>query len=440
MQFLKLAAIVALALSFAQSASAATIGLPANYLTLSSGLVGYWTFDGADTTDKIYDRSGQRNNGYFESSAAATSSMKTIGKLGQALVFSGVSKTGVAIPSITTGTTFTYSAWMYSTGADGGNHYGNLFIGGSSQGIWYVMSIRKISYYYGNADHLNNTARSINKWHHVVVVNNAGTATFYIDGVADGTAVSAVSFNADGMGCDNIAIGTECLIGKLDDVRIYNRALSPTEVQALYNIGAANIAHSNTTALSSGLVGYWTFDGGATHWNTGKVDDVSGHGNTGQLINMSTTTSPTPGKIGQALTFINPSNDYQFLDIANESNFNFTGNFSISLWIKPDVTLAGYHGVVGKFICAVANSGWDLGIYDGFMRMTLRGSVNIDNSGVGNDLRDGKWHHVVVINTPSSIQTYEDGVSVDTTNGTWTATTNTKSRYPRPTCDVAASL
>jgi len=69
-------------------------------------------------------------------------------------------------------------------------------------------------------------------------------------------------------------------------------------VQALYNIGAANVAHSNTIALSSGLVGYWTFDGGTTHWDTGKVDDVSGHGNTGQLINMSTTTNGRDHKRG----------------------------------------------------------------------------------------------------------------------------------------------
>ena len=33
------------------------------------------------------------------------------------------------------------------------------------------------------------------------------------------------------------------------------------------------------------------------------VDDMSGKGNTGSLIGMSTTTSETAGKIGQALNF-----------------------------------------------------------------------------------------------------------------------------------------
>lgn len=54
---------------------------------ITDGLVGHWTFDGADVTDKVYDRSGQANNGYFV--GGATSSAKTIGKLGQALTFDG---------------------------------------------------------------------------------------------------------------------------------------------------------------------------------------------------------------------------------------------------------------------------------------------------------------------------------------------------------------
>jgi len=61
--------------------------------------------------------------------------------------------------------------------------------------------------------------------------------------------------------------------------------------------------HSNTTSLTNGLVGYWPFDGKYTNWGTGTTQDASGNGNTGQLVNMSTTTSPVIGKIGQALKF-----------------------------------------------------------------------------------------------------------------------------------------
>jgi hypothetical protein len=53
--------------------------------------------------------------------------------------------------------------------------------------------------------------------------------------------------------------------------------------------------------LSDGAIGYWTFDGGSIDWRTNTVADMSGQGNTGSLISMSTTSSPIPGKIGQAL-------------------------------------------------------------------------------------------------------------------------------------------
>src|SRR5208282_4191380 len=62
--------------------------------------------------------------------------------------------------------------------------------------------------------------------------------------------------------------------GSIDDVRIYNRALSAQEVALLYALGQVKVADINKTSLTSGLVGYWSFDGGTLHWNTGKVDDL----------------------------------------------------------------------------------------------------------------------------------------------------------------------
>ena len=96
-----------------------------------------------------------------------------------------------------------------------------------------------------------------------------------------------------------------------------------------------SIAHSNTVALSNGLVGYWTFDGGTLHWNTGKVDDVSGNGNTGQLISMNTTTSPVTGEIGQALKF-NGTN--QYISIPYSATYVST-HITVSFWMKTNASL-----------------------------------------------------------------------------------------------------
>src|SRR3989344_176746 len=79
-----------------------------------------------------------------------------------------------------------------------------------------------------------------------------------------------------------------------------------------FTVRAAKINTSPTTLNTSGLVGYWTFDGADTPWTSTTAAttlDTSGQNNTGTLTNMSQSTSVTPGKLGQALNF-DGSNDY----------------------------------------------------------------------------------------------------------------------------------
>jgi hypothetical protein len=79
--------------------------------------------------------------------------------------------------------------------------------------------------------------------------------------------------------------------------------LLPTPTLASIHLGSANPA-----SLSNGLVGYWPLDGAVTNWNTNTTADLSGNGQTGYFANMSTTTSPVAGKIGQALQFDGSTN------------------------------------------------------------------------------------------------------------------------------------
>jgi hypothetical protein len=68
-------------------ASAATMQVSRPWVQ-ASGLVGYWSFNNLDVTDKVYDRSGQGNNAYFE--GGATSTAKVSGRLGQGVRFDGL--------------------------------------------------------------------------------------------------------------------------------------------------------------------------------------------------------------------------------------------------------------------------------------------------------------------------------------------------------------
>src|SRR5579862_6593155 len=65
-----------------------------------------------------------------------------------------------------------------------------------SAGIYYRHDVRHIDYYYGGADHFNTTAYTENQWLYVTIVNNGGNVTFYLNGVADGTASNGAGFKA----------------------------------------------------------------------------------------------------------------------------------------------------------------------------------------------------------------------------------------------------
>ena len=206
----------------------ATIGgtnVAAEEANVTNGLVGWWKFDDGSGTTAI-DSTGNGYTGTLNGTTGWTS-----GHIGPyAISYPGISGSGISIsPTITTGTTFTYAAWIYII--PGGASYQNLFAYGSSVGFWIIGG--KLSFYYGT-DHLNNTSITSNAWHHIAVVDNAGAVTFYLDGSADGTAASGPSFVANGMGADYGNSG-EYFEGYQDDVRIYNRALTTNEITTIYN-------------------------------------------------------------------------------------------------------------------------------------------------------------------------------------------------------------
>jgi Concanavalin A-like lectin/glucanases superfamily len=251
------------------------------------------------------------------------------------------------------------------------------------------------------------TSPQIGVWYHVVGVfdDNANMLRIYINGVQESSAtwngaIGTASLTSTGLvlgrrGKDNIS-GRDYVNGLIDDVRIYNRALSNDEIKRLYKIGATfkvNTSQNlnNNNSLQKGLVGWWTFDG--KDMSGVQAYDRSGNGNRGIL-----TSGPvrTIGKIGQALSF-DGSNDY--VAVGSASNLNNLTKFTYSVWIKPSADA----GTVGHIVTTKD-------IYDKYFSFygNSGGSSNKIRSGVGtngtsadtstpnNTITPGKWHHVVI--------------------------------------------
>ena len=116
--------------------------------------------------------------------------------------------------------------------------------------------------------------------------------------------------------------------GPIDDVRIYNRALSAQEIKELYNATAGSKVSTTQKGIDKGLIGHWTFDGRDMISN---VADASGQGNDAYFTHLAATTTVI-GKIGQALYFNGGS-------WARRNDFDqatFSNKVSVSLWIKND--------------------------------------------------------------------------------------------------------
>ena len=112
-----------------------------------------------------------------------------------------------------------------------------------------------------NGDNISrlNTVASYNDnlWHHVAATYDGATMRIFIDGIPDGTlATTKILWNSSSqlsIGSANGGVNaTYTWDGQLDEVRIWNRALTQTEIR--------NNMCQKLIGNEPGLVGYWRFD------------------------------------------------------------------------------------------------------------------------------------------------------------------------------------
>lgn len=192
----------------------------------STGLVGWWLMNG-----NANDVSGNNRNGTVFGATLTT------GKNGQAN--GAYSFSGAYIQTPTTSmTAVTASAWVYST-----NYAQSGFVVGKNpvNEQWELFFQGSFMRWRGGSPLVDSTYCNVptnNAWHHLVGTQVGTTAVLYIDGVQCSTGTTT----AIGNGTGTIDIGRfnngYYYSGTIDDVRVYNRALSATEVQALFTAGA----------------------------------------------------------------------------------------------------------------------------------------------------------------------------------------------------------
>ncbi|MCP4391164.1 MAG: LamG domain-containing protein, partial [Gammaproteobacteria bacterium] len=297
---------------------------------------------------------------------------------------------------------FTFAAWINADTVGGPSAYQAVLTKGSTSahnywfgllgtevtlefqvgGTWYDFVTSGIGLAPGN-------------WYHIAATfdNFSNRVRLYLNGVEmlTDTMTATPQVNGENVLIGSSAFGGEGWPGLLDDVRIYDRALSDQEIAELAMVPQKlPIAH-------------WKLDDTA---GTVAIDSVGG--NDGTLINWPASPDWVPGLLDGGLSF-DGVNDY--IDVSSMNPMSYD-DFTIIAWYKSaDMSLSDdeyifMHG--NGFVDALTFGPTDDG--GETLRLATYVSDVTDRHYGTSDIVDQQWHHLVAVRSGGRIKLYVDGV------------------------------
>ena len=245
-------------------------------------------------------------------------------------------------------------------------------------------------------------------WHYIVMTIDRDSATggkIYLDGTQTGSSQDFSSQTASIANARDFYIGqahTDAdsnFTGKIDDVRIYNRELSVTEITRVY--GTYNSGGIQVSSLQKGLVAYWDFNG--------DVKDRTPYGSHGTIVGTVSTTADQKGQADKGRYF----NNVSYIDGGNGSNLSLTSNQTWAVWVKPLDIWQNKH-IISKVTCCWAGFTLQGGGSAGALYVVL-GNIYAGYLGPGGTYVNNVWQHLVVTYDDSinRLTLYKDGAYVN---------------------------
>lgn len=204
-----------------------------------NGLAAWWKFNG-DMNDSSGNGKNLTNNG-------ATSTTGQNGAVNNAFSFNGAGNNATVANVMNMNNDFTISMWIKGSEISSWRWILNLNNYGTANdgGITFTTNAYKIRWSYGawftDALLVANTTTDSVSWYHVAFGRSGGTLFSYLNGASAGIFQNAASNNINTSASLKLGqgpSGSDWYGGSLDDVRIYNRALSTSEISSIYTSGA----------------------------------------------------------------------------------------------------------------------------------------------------------------------------------------------------------
>ena len=398
---------------------------------LPDGIIAWWKFD--ETTDTIaHDEAGLSNGALVNTG----DSLWSKGVVGNALDLSrGEISAAVEVADNNTidfdsTTSFSVSVLVKIDDISSGTDLNICFKGATGRttpdekGRWYGLTFKNNELRFVVDDDINksqlafvnaNQTMKMGNWNHIVGVRNIAKDTMYI--YLNGELVASMPDITNNdikssplpLIIGNNATHNRNFPGLIDELRMYNKALSASEIKDLYK-------QYNLNPPPEGLVAYWKLDEGT---GTDVKDEFET--TNGVLIN-STQANWIDGFAGKAIDFTtkNSPDTAVFIEMPGDSvaDFDSTESFSLSVILKANVTDGSEQTIISKGMVGISNGGWyHLSYKNGAARFMVWDSLKLSSpEGVlPSNFPTNDWVHIVCVRNieTDSLEIYINGDLLD---------------------------
>jgi len=429
--------------------SSVNIGVKSNTNpSLKSKLIAYYKFDeGGGTIANNSGNGGTALNGTF---GTGSPTWTNNGKFNKAILFNGTNSINAGKDSsLNINNEITISCWVNFFTLNGGsnnylthkNTYRTALHGSAGDnpatfGIYAIGSS-------GSSWFDSTSTITPNQYHHLVATLNPSQVKLYIDGKLSKTFTNTIG-TINSSSADNLYFsdGSFGINGSLDELKIYNYALTDEEIKQDYNQGSAiqmgstnQTINDTTTSLEYCIPGDTSYcTSPVAEWNFEEntstiIKDTSGNNFNGLFSTGNYAPTWTIGK----------NNKGAGINFNGESNSSYIGtsfpstpptSYTAEAWIKPNSISGASHITFGYTIMAASSSNatrypiWLL-LKDGEIRLSAFSDSSIAyNQTSGANIQTNKWYHIAASATQNGIATiYVNGIgltSFSSGNTPWT--------------------
>ncbi|MBT7402920.1 hypothetical protein HN777_03975, partial [Candidatus Woesearchaeota archaeon] len=296
-----------------------------SYNISDAGLVGLWGLNG-DANDELGVNNGTMVSGGYNEAG---------GIVGKGGVFDGINDY-VDMPTLdlTTSSNFTISTWF--KGEDTAVVKTIIALEESAEARIDLLDDGRIAgYIYDGSNRQVFSSASTyedDQWHHVIFIAEGDVHSLYVDGAFE----DSMEYSRTAVGGIEVigARNTETAYdydfkGDIDEVRIYNRSLSASEIQNLYELGSAHIEWGDWTPTSNIQDGIATTSSTAGKFIQYKDSLLTDNTDVSPRV-LNHTIAFLPDSDAPVITLTNPTADYNYSTNITSLNITITDDSGIA--------------------------------------------------------------------------------------------------------------